>query len=151
MDIDLVERATLCIKIIRAMMPEADDHLVDDLSICLSNVSSSEGITNDVRSYLSTQRSKNIEGSYMSPLEAFKRAMFFISSVCSSKTLNQPGAVINRLSEKERAALKNLKSTDVDGFTTERIDDIQYYGTDEYYQNKEFVKDKLEFDKKILK
>ena len=89
----------------------------------------------------------------MTPIEAFKRAMFYISGVCSSRTLNQPGAVVNRLSSEARDALKELKSSDIDGGPScERLDDLKYYiGSDEYYRNKEYEKDKLEFDKKILK
>ena len=90
----------------------------------------------------------------MTPMQALKRAMFFISGLCSQKTLNVPGAVINRLSAKEREALSQLKSDDIDGSSdSERLDnDIKYWiGSDQYYQNKEFEKDKLKFDKKILK
>jgi hypothetical protein len=89
----------------------------------------------------------------MSPLEALKRAMFYVSGLCSSRTLNVPGAVVQRLSPEAREALSQLKSSDIDGGpTTERLDDLKYYcGSDEYYRNKEFEKDKLEFDKKILK
>ena len=89
----------------------------------------------------------------MGPMEAFRRAMFFISGVCSQRTLNQPGAVVSRLSPKEREALSQLKSSDIDGGPkAERIDELKYYiGSDEYYRNKEFEKDRLEFDKKILK
>jgi len=89
----------------------------------------------------------------MTPIEAFKRAMFYISAVCSSITLNKPGAVVQRLSPEAREALPKLKSSDIDGSpTSERLDDLKYYvGSDEYYRNKEFEKDKLEFDKKILK
>lgn len=87
----------------------------------------------------------------MTPKEAFYRAMFYISGVCSSITLNKPGAVVQRLSAEARQALSKLKSSDIDG-SNERIDDLKYYvGSDEYYRNKEFEKDKLEFDKKILK
>lgn len=90
----------------------------------------------------------------MTPMEAFKRAMFFISGICSQRTLNVPGAVVNRLSTKEREALGHLKSSDIDGSPgAERIDgDLKYWvGSEEYYRNKEFEKDKLEFDKKLLK
>jgi len=89
----------------------------------------------------------------MNPIEAFKRALFYVSGVCSSRTLNKPGAVIERLSPEARAALKGLKSSDIDGGpTAERVDELKYYvGSDEYYRNKEFEKDRLDFDKKILK
>jgi hypothetical protein len=87
------------------------------------------------------------------PLEALKRALFFVSGLCSQRTLNKPGAVIERLSPEARAALTKLKSSDIDGGDkAERIDELRYYvGSDEYYRNKEFEKDKLEFDKKIIK
>lgn len=88
----------------------------------------------------------------MNPLDAFRRAMFFISGVCSSITLNKPGAVIERLSPEARQALQQLKSSDIDGSeSSERIDDLAYYGSEEYYQNKKFEKDKLEFDKRMKK
>ena len=88
----------------------------------------------------------------MTPIEAFKRALFYISGVCSSITLNKPGAVVQRLSADAREALSKLKSSDLDGGPqSERIDELKYYvGSDDYYRNKEFEKDRLEFDKKIL-
>jgi len=87
----------------------------------------------------------------MNALAAFKRALFYISSVCSSRTLNKPGAIIERLSDNDRLELRKLKSSDIDG-SVERIDDLKYFvGSDEYYRNKEFEKDCLEFDKKIAK
>jgi hypothetical protein len=87
----------------------------------------------------------------MNPIEAFKRALFYVSGLCSSRTLDRPGAVVQRLSPEAREALTQLKSSDIDG-SAERLDDLKYYvGSDEYYRNKEFEKDKLEFDKKILK
>lgn len=89
----------------------------------------------------------------MNPLDALKRALFYVSGICSSRTLNVPGAVVQRLSPEAREALTKLKSSDIDGGpTAERIDELKYYvGSDEYYRNKEFEKDKLEFDKKIVK
>jgi hypothetical protein len=89
----------------------------------------------------------------MNPIEAFKRALFYVSGLCSSRTLNKPGAVVQRLSPEAREALSQLKSSDIDGGPqAERIDELKYYvGSDEYYRNKEFEKDRLEFDKKILK
>lgn len=88
----------------------------------------------------------------MTPIEAFKRAFFYVSGLCSQRTLNVPGAVVQRLSSEAREALSKLKSSDIDGSSeSERIDELKYYvGSDEYYQNKEFEKDRLEFDKKIL-
>jgi hypothetical protein len=87
----------------------------------------------------------------MNPLDAFKRAMFYISGLCSQRTLNKPGAIIERLSPETREELSKLKSSDIDG-SIERLDDLKYYvGSDEYYRNKEFEKDRLEFDKKIAK
>lgn len=88
----------------------------------------------------------------MNPLEALKCAMFYVSGLCSSRTLNVPGAVVQRLSPETREALGQLKSSDIDG--TERFDsdELKYYcASEEYYKNKEFEKDKLEFDKKIRK
>ncbi len=86
-------------------------------------------------------------------MEAFKRALFYVSGLCSSRTLNKPGAVVQRLSPEAREALQNLKSSDIDGGpTAERLDDLKYYvGSDEYYRNKEYEKDRLEFDKKLKK
>lgn len=87
----------------------------------------------------------------MNPIDAFKRAMFYVSGLCSSRTLNKPGAVVERLPPEAREALKGLKSSDIDGGPkAERLDDLKYYvGSDEYYRNKEYQKDRLEFDKKI--
>jgi hypothetical protein len=89
----------------------------------------------------------------MNPIDAFKKALFYVSGICSSITLNKPGAVVQRLSPEARKALTQLKSSDIDGGPkAERIDELKYYvGSDEYYRNKEFEKDKIEFDKKILK
>lgn len=89
----------------------------------------------------------------MNPLDAFKRALFYVSGICSSRTLNVPGAVVQRLSPEAREALSKLKSSDIDGGPkAERLDDLKYYvGSDEYYRNKEFEKDRLEFDKKLKK
>jgi hypothetical protein len=89
----------------------------------------------------------------MTPMEAFKRALFYVSGLCSSRTLNKPGAVVQRLSPEARQALTELKSSDIDGGpTAERVDELKYYvGSDEYYRNKEFEKDRLEFDKKLKK
>ena len=89
----------------------------------------------------------------MSPMDAFKRALFYVSGLCSSRTLNKPGAVVQRLSPEAREALQDLKSTDIDGGPkAERLDDLKYYvGSDEYYRNKEYEKDRLEFDKKLKK
>lgn len=88
----------------------------------------------------------------MNAIEAFKRALFYVSGLCSSITDKRPGAVVERLSGEARDALKDLKASDIGGDPqSERIDDLKYYvGSDEYYRNKEFEKDKLEFDKKIL-
>lgn len=84
----------------------------------------------------------------MNPLDALRRAIFFISGRYSPRTLNKPGAVVQRLSPEERQALQNLKSSDIDGgSTSERVEDL--FGSEEYYQNKKFEKYKLEFDKKM--
>lgn len=86
----------------------------------------------------------------MNPLDAFRRAIFYVSGLCSQRTLNKPGAVIERLSANERQALTQLKSDDINGDT--RIDDLKYYvGSDEYYQQLEFKKERLEFDKRLKK
>lgn len=86
----------------------------------------------------------------MKPLDAFKRAIFYVSGVCSSRTLNKPGAVIERLSVSDRQALAELKSNDINGDT--RIDDLKYYvGSEEYYQKEQIKKELLEFDKKLKK
>jgi hypothetical protein len=89
----------------------------------------------------------------MTPVEAFKRALFYVSGLCSQRTLNQPGAIIGRLSVKEREAISQLKSSDIDGGSkSERIDDLKYLvGSNEYYHNKEFERDRIEFDKKMKK
>lgn len=84
----------------------------------------------------------------MKPLEALGQAIFYISGLCSQQTLNKPGAIIRRLSAKAREALRQLKSSDIDE-SHERLDVKYCVGSDQYYQNKEFQKDKLEFDKKI--
>jgi len=83
-------------------------------------------------------------------LEAFENALFYVSGLCSSKTLNVPGAVINRLGEKVREVLRQLKSDDIG--SNIRHDKVGYFvGSEEYYENKKFIQDKLEFDKKIMK
>lgn len=89
----------------------------------------------------------------MNPIEAFKRALFYVSGLCSQRTLNVPGAVIQRLNPETREALSQLKSSDIDGGPkSERIDELKYYvGSDEWYKEQEFKKDRLEFDKKIKK
>lgn len=87
----------------------------------------------------------------MNPIDAFKRAMFYISGLCSQQMLNKPGAVIERLSDDTRSELKKLKSSDIDG-SAERLDDLKYYvGSNEYYQNKKLEAEKMEFDKKLKK
>lgn len=86
----------------------------------------------------------------MKALEAFKTAMFYVSGLCSTHTKDKPGAVIERLSSETREALQELKSDDIGSNVI--LDNVGYYAaTNEYYQNKEFEKERLEFDKKILK
>jgi hypothetical protein len=86
----------------------------------------------------------------ISPIEAFKRAMFRISFLSSRLFEKKPGAVIARMSEEEREALKGLKSSEIDG-SKERITDLTYYSDfDGHYEKKKFEKEMLEFDKKIL-
>lgn len=88
----------------------------------------------------------------MKPLDALRRAMFYISGLYSGRMLNKPGAVIKKLTPETRQALQDLKSSDIDGSeSSERIDDLKYYGSEAFYQNKEFEKDKLEFDKRMKK
>ena len=90
----------------------------------------------------------------MKPLEALERAMFFVSGLCSQRTLNVPGAVVERLSKEARDALCELKSSDVDGKTSP-IEHIRYWidphQYEPMYRKPEYVQDRLDFDKKILK
>jgi hypothetical protein len=86
----------------------------------------------------------------MTPLAAFKQAIFYISGLCSQRTLNKPGAVIQRLSDEARQALPALKSDEIG--PDAKLDELQYFvGSDQYYQRKETSKLLTEFDKKILK
>lgn len=85
----------------------------------------------------------------MKPIEALKAVISYVSGLSSQKILNVPGAAINKLSPTARQALQELKSSDIDG-SQERHEDIKYY-TNEFYEKKEWEKDRLEFDKKILK
>ena len=84
----------------------------------------------------------------MKPIDAFKQALFYVSSICSQRTKNQPGAVIERLSSDVRKALEELKPSDIN-----EVEHIEYHIDTNLYQplNKKFEKDFLEFDKKILK
>jgi hypothetical protein len=86
----------------------------------------------------------------MTPYEALQRAMFYISGLCSQQTLNKPGAVIQRLSKETRKALEGLKSNDI-GPDKQDLHLRYYVDTRERQQEEEFKKDRLEFDKKILK
>jgi hypothetical protein len=86
----------------------------------------------------------------MTPIEAFRRAFFYVSGLCSSRTENRPGAVIERLSPEAREALSQLKSEDI-GPEVRLSSYEQLTGTEEYYRDREFKKDRLDFDKKILK
>ena len=86
----------------------------------------------------------------MNALQAFKQALFYVSGLCSSRTMNEPGAVIERLSQDSRQALQELKSDDIGPEV--RLDDLKYFvGSDEYYQQQEFKQDRLNFDKKLKK
>ena len=88
----------------------------------------------------------------MKAIDAFNRALFYVSGLCSSITLNVPGAVIKRLSLETREALKGLKSEEIG--SNVRLDDLEfkyYVGSDEWYREQEFKKDRLEFDKKLKK
>lgn len=88
----------------------------------------------------------------MTPYDAFKRALFYVSGVCSSITMNVPGAVINRLSSETREALKGLKSDEISSDV--RVDSLElkhYVGSDEWYRQQEYKKDRFEFDRKMKK
>lgn len=86
----------------------------------------------------------------MKPLDAFKQALFYVSGLCSSNTMNKPGAVIERLSADVRKFLQELKSDDIGN--KQRIEDLKYHiGSDEWYQQQEFKKERLKFDKKLKK
>jgi len=86
----------------------------------------------------------------MTPIDAFKRAVFWVSSLSSRIYADKPGAVIERMSEKERDALKDLKSSDVEG---QLMNDWDKYtlGGRQYDLEKHFEEAKLDFDKKVLK
>jgi hypothetical protein len=86
----------------------------------------------------------------INPIEALKRALFYISGLCSQQTLNKPGAVIQRLSPETREALQGLKSSDISSDACDLH--VNYYvDTRELAREKEYQRDRLEFDKKILK
>jgi hypothetical protein len=86
----------------------------------------------------------------ISPWEALQRAMHYITGLCSQQTLNQPGAVIQRLSPETRQALQGLKSDDI-GSDKQDLQLKYYINTREQLQEEEYRKDRLNFDKKILK
>lgn len=86
----------------------------------------------------------------ISPWEALQRAMFYISGLCSQQTLNKPGAVIQRLSSETRQALQGLKSDDI-GPDKQDLQLKYYIDTRGLLQEEEYKKDRLDFDKKILK
>ena len=86
----------------------------------------------------------------LNPLDVFKRAIFWISSLSSRMYPNRPGAVIERMSEKERAALRELSSSEVQNQLLDKWDKY-VLGGDTFYEKQERLKEKLEFDKKILK
>ena len=87
----------------------------------------------------------------MNALEAFEKAVYWVSSISSRIFDKKPGAVIERMSEADRLELRKLKSDDINPDV--RLDEYQKFicGDNEYWQNKGFVKERLEFDKKILK
>jgi hypothetical protein len=89
----------------------------------------------------------------MSPREAFQRAMFWVSCLSSRRFDKKPGAVIEQMHESDRAELRKLTIEDVNPDPNLRPDLLKELcpGDDQYYQSKEFEKDLLEFDKKILK
>jgi hypothetical protein len=84
----------------------------------------------------------------MKPIDALKRAIAYLT-LSSRRFENRPGAVIEKMAPETREALKDLKSSDIDGGPqAERID---VYGDDAHYRNKEFEQDRLNFDKNFLK
>lgn len=86
----------------------------------------------------------------MKPIEAFERALFYVSGLSSHIIPKNPGAVLARLSQEAREALKRLTSSDIAEHT--RFKEYwRYFESDENYHKKQFEKDKLEFDKKMLK
>lgn len=86
----------------------------------------------------------------MNALQALKNALFYVSGLYSSRTINKPGAVIERLGQNSRQALQELKSDDIGPEV--RLDDLKYFvGSDEYYQQQEYKQDRLDFDKKLKK
>lgn len=89
----------------------------------------------------------------MSPREAFQRAMFWVSCLSSRRFDKKPGAVIESMHETDRVELRKLTIEDVNPDPNLRQDILEQLcpGDDLYYQNKQFEKDRLEFDKKIAK
>jgi hypothetical protein len=86
----------------------------------------------------------------MKAIEAFKALILRISVACN-KRYGGPGEVVKNMPDNYRKALKELKSEDIG--PNVRLDELgsTFVGTDEYYENKGFEADRLEFDKKILK
>lgn len=84
----------------------------------------------------------------MTPYEALQRAMFYVSGLCSQRTLNKPGAVIERLTPETRDALKDLKSDEI-GPDAMGLHTNYYVDTRELAKEKEYVQDRLDFDKKF--
>lgn len=85
----------------------------------------------------------------MNPLKAFMQALFYVSGLYTNKLNPKPGAVIEKLSAEARDSLKDLKSSDID--SSKFYDDIKYFCGNDYYQEQEFKKERLDFDKKMKK
>ena len=91
----------------------------------------------------------------MNPLAVLKRALWKITLDGGRRFENKPGAVIESINEQDREVLKTLKSSDIDGSpSNEKIGEQElgiFSGFAGFYQNKEFDKDKEEFNKKLKK
>jgi hypothetical protein len=86
----------------------------------------------------------------MKPIEAFSRLLgsIFLLDFWKRPGNNVPGKVVERASPEVREALSQLKSDELG--PGNRIEEW-HKGDDDYYKNQEFKKDRLAFDKKILK
>jgi hypothetical protein len=60
-DVELIQRASLCIKVSRALIPELDEELLEDLSIFLMHIPTDqlEKMYDRVNAYRNDVRSKN--------------------------------------------------------------------------------------------
>lgn len=89
----------------------------------------------------------------MSPLEVLRKAVSKISIDRGRRFANKPGAVIESMSDKDREALKDLKSCDIDGSpSNDKIENLEYHTCFEYhFENKEFKKELIAFEGKLKK